>query len=264
MSNHRYLYKYLPFDPKGALKVITESTIKFTHPNEFNDPFDCAPFIDTAKITPDSIKPLQKEAHRSPAQRLENKTKDYKSIKSLIEDGSYLKQINDGFGICSLSRNGSDILMWSHYAKGITGKEDHEGFLVEFELPNKITQSMEQKADLHLISIQVVYGQTRPEFDPINSKKEQALPALTSKSEDWSYEEEERVFSQGPGIKPISSALVCSVIAGMRMKEQEFKILEEAVNEHNRRYSKSVRLFRAKAHLREYRIVVDDHPRLCE
>ena len=35
-------YKYLPFN-EGSLKVITEGTVKFTCPLEFNDPFDCQP-----------------------------------------------------------------------------------------------------------------------------------------------------------------------------------------------------------------------------
>lgn len=37
-----YRYKYLPFN-EGSLKVITEGTVKFTCPLDFNDPFDCQP-----------------------------------------------------------------------------------------------------------------------------------------------------------------------------------------------------------------------------
>jgi hypothetical protein len=36
------LYKYLPFSD-GSLKILSEGTIKFSKPSEFNDPFDCAP-----------------------------------------------------------------------------------------------------------------------------------------------------------------------------------------------------------------------------
>jgi len=47
-------YKYLPFDI-GSLKIITQGTIKFTKPSEFNDPFDCDPGHDcqwSLKISP--------------------------------------------------------------------------------------------------------------------------------------------------------------------------------------------------------------------
>ena len=33
-----YRYKYAPFDA-GALKMVTEGTIKFSDPRQFNDPF---------------------------------------------------------------------------------------------------------------------------------------------------------------------------------------------------------------------------------
>ncbi|SIS82470.1 hypothetical protein SAMN05421760_105270 [Neptunomonas antarctica] len=56
MENYIYRYKYLPFDPDGALKIITESTIKFSNPLEFNDPFDCITFIDTQQLTPQRMK----------------------------------------------------------------------------------------------------------------------------------------------------------------------------------------------------------------
>ena len=35
-----YRYKYLPFS-EGSLKALTEGTMKFTCPLDFNDPFDC-------------------------------------------------------------------------------------------------------------------------------------------------------------------------------------------------------------------------------
>lgn len=153
--------------------------------------------------------------------------------------------------------------MWAHYAKGAHG-EDHEGFLVELKVHNTVTSYMEKNHDFHLIPIPVNYVDTRPEFDPINPTDQQGRQALVSKSKDWEYEQEERVLSIGSGIKLISSDLVSSVIAGLRMKEPEFKVLQKAVDEHNRKHGKSIKLFRARAHPRDYKVIVDNHPRLCE
>jgi len=38
-------YKYLSGNT-GALKILSDGTIKFTEPRTFNDPFDCAPYIE--------------------------------------------------------------------------------------------------------------------------------------------------------------------------------------------------------------------------
>lgn len=46
-----YRYKHLPFSD-GALRALTEGTIKFTCPLEFNDPFDSIPHYDTTRERP--------------------------------------------------------------------------------------------------------------------------------------------------------------------------------------------------------------------
>ncbi len=45
----KFRYKYLPFN-EDSLKIISEGTIKFTDPEDFNDPFDCDPIYDIKYI----------------------------------------------------------------------------------------------------------------------------------------------------------------------------------------------------------------------
>ncbi|MFC0711555.1 hypothetical protein [Azorhizophilus paspali] len=125
-----YRYKYLPFT-EGSLKMITEGTLKFTCPLDFNDPFDCMPSYDRSeienicKIRPDLIKLAGKQLKLSPAKRLQRKGWFIQNIKRGLDSGEFVRGLVSGLGVLSLSRVATNILMWSHYAS------DHRGFVVE-------------------------------------------------------------------------------------------------------------------------------------
>ena len=131
-----YRYKYLPFT-EGALKTISEGTIKFTCPLEFNDPFDCLPYYDTTtigrlpKIRPELFKAAGERRGLSPAQRLQKKGEFVARLRNRINDGTFAKVNLSRVGVVSLSKTALSVLMWSHYA------EFHQGFVLEFRIPIK-------------------------------------------------------------------------------------------------------------------------------
>lgn len=43
------LYKYVPFD-ENSLNIITEHTLKYSAPNNFNEPFDCLANYDRQQL----------------------------------------------------------------------------------------------------------------------------------------------------------------------------------------------------------------------
>lgn len=45
MENNRLLYKYLELN-EDSLSIIDKGTLKFSHVESFNDPFDCNPEFD--------------------------------------------------------------------------------------------------------------------------------------------------------------------------------------------------------------------------
>lgn len=189
-----YRYKYLPFD-EGSLKTLTEGTIKFTCPLEFNDPFDCFPYFDTAAIhhlpgmRPDLFKAACDRRNLSPAKRLQEKGAFVARLLKRIEDGSFATDLLKDVGIVSLSKDPLSILMWSHYA------EFHRGFVLEFRIP-----IMGRKKDLplatdRLLPLPVQYKSERPYVAvgtelPIDLLEKIVL----TKSLEWSYEAEERVL----------------------------------------------------------------------
>ena len=141
-------YKYVPFSD-GSLKIISEGTMKFTSPTELNDPFDCAPEIYVAEYIKhiSSWKDLLKKAgdHKgySPAKRIVNKSKMLKHVENNVSSGDFIKSFSEKYGICSLTRDPLNLLMWAHYAK------DHTGFVVEFSIPTKVEAYSENQA-IHL------------------------------------------------------------------------------------------------------------------
>lgn len=134
-------YKYVPLDDsfkcankRGSLSIIKDGTIKFTHPKDFNDPFDCHPEIDFSKsVSKDSLKRICNAARYSPAKRLQEKPKMISKLQR--NDDRYIEEMNNTFAVCCLSRNPLNLLMWAHYASG------HAGFVVEFSIPIKSTTS---------------------------------------------------------------------------------------------------------------------------
>ena len=54
-----------------------------------------------------------------------------KRMQIAMDNGEFCKQFSDNVGICSLTKDPLNLLMWAHYA------QHHKGFVVEFEIPLK-------------------------------------------------------------------------------------------------------------------------------
>ena len=90
--DRRILYKYL--DAEGGLKMLENSTLKFTNAIKFNDPFDCHPsLIDYSNIP--------------------NRIKGNKVGELLVKMyAGTPKRVIDGTWICSLTKRKDNLLMW--------------------------------------------------------------------------------------------------------------------------------------------------------
>jgi len=116
MDNRILRYKYLPFS-EGSLSVISEGTIKFTAPADFNDPFDCMPVYEFENMEEHlkERKDLFKKAGAinglSPAKRIQNKKKMMAMIKKAVESAEYAEGLVQNLGICSLSRSFKSLLL---------------------------------------------------------------------------------------------------------------------------------------------------------
>jgi hypothetical protein len=215
-----YRYKYLPFT-EGSLKTITDSTIKYTCPIDFNDPFDCFPYYDTSglkdlhKTRPDLLAQAARARGFRGAKRITERSKMIAELRNRVEDGEFAKGLLREVGVVSLSKNPRSILMWSHYA------EFHRGFVLEFRIPLWGHKEELPLTEQRLMPFPVKYSENRPHVDVALSKDSSFLEdLLLTKSSEWSYEEEERVIDKdrGPGIHPYRrNEILSAVIVGMRM-----------------------------------------------
>lgn len=272
MEKYLYRYKYLP-DNEGSLKAISDGTMKFTCPLEFNDPFDCQPEIDRSSINRvfkerlDLIKAAGDKLGFSPAERLQNKGKFKKNILRSIESGKFIDSDLQNIGICSLSKDPLNILMWSHYAK------HHTGFMLEFKIPDFRKKHLSIEEHLHrLSSLEVHYRKERP-LVAVHSSSQQDTEYewlknhFLTKSRDWAYEKEERVIDnkRGPGFHTYDRNLILeSVIGGMKMSKESFRKMKEAVNCVNDEHKLKVGCYQAEQVRGEFRIFVPDHPLLAK
>lgn len=175
------LYKYVKF--KDLIHIL-EGSIRFTQPGAFNDPFEMVPelYVPEKYGTQDfdiDIKFALTAPRREP--RIGDLDTAFESdYCSDRNSRRILASLNQGIGILCLSRNGSSLLMWSHYADGYSGAvievdESHEFFTGYFE---------------------VEYRQNRPKKDIgsyLASDEPIPIAELCVKSKEWEYEAEVRV-----------------------------------------------------------------------
>lgn len=169
-------------------------------------------------------------------------------------------------GVVSLSTNALSIPMWSHYA------DFHRGFVLEFLVPDETIFTppegrLESAKYLHdrLFSHPIVYAVDRPALLlGIDTMHDVVDKMLLTKSIDWEYEDEVRVIVnyRPPGIYRYErDEVLCSVIAGMKMNESDYKRLETIVSGLADNIS-GLKLYQAQAMDSEYKLQVPGHPRL--
>ena len=265
-NNVIYRYKYLPFN-EGSLQTIAAGTMKFANALlDFNDPFDCHPHFDlehiaeVPKLKPELFKAAGYRRGLSPAQRLARKGEFIARLRKNIHDGDFRRDVLERIGIVCLSRNGNNVLMWSHYA------DNHRGFMLEFRIPVFGTASDSVAAVDRLLPFPVKYQSVRPSIkighelpDNLHEK------IILTKSDNWAYEEEERVvyLERSPGIYAYRrDEILSSVVAGLNMPVPNRRTLEMAVKHAATNGLRGLALYHAEEAPRDFGLTVPGHPRL--
>jgi len=223
--------------------------MKFTRPSEFNDPFDCAPEMDEQKHLnyirgrKDLLKKAGDGLGLSPANRILKKGVMSKRLEIAIQNGKFGQPLVNNVGICSLSRNPLNLLMWAHYAK------DHTGFVIEFCIPTQVQTVKVEDQINWLVPDEVKYEEAKPIVDPYEDQLVMCDKYFFVKGHDWKYEQEERVvdYIRGPGIHRYERKIILkSIIAGMRMCNNHFVLLKNTVEAMNIELGINIAVYRAK------------------
>lgn len=242
------LYKYLTFNENTIESLISHKAY-YADPAQFNDPLDCKPVISvdvTLQVLEDvachlirmrSQKELSLMAKRLKFRDMASEGKISKisesDVKAFLQEVDYFSTENDECsgevykalrftkvideevtsvfkrGVWCLSSKFNSPLMWSHYAN------NHKGFCIEYDMSDVDEGSIKK----------VIYGGSRKLkvstiSEWINSgimPKEMEDVCLLTKSSEWSYESEWRLFST-IGLGDIEPAIK-SVIFGMNCKD---------------------------------------------
>jgi hypothetical protein len=247
------LYKYYKFNER-ATSVIVNHHIYFAHADQFNDPFDCrirfshdgtdedwkAYFReslprDFPRLTPVQIEEMIEKKVRDPLFRDEKKLDE---LDETVRE-HHLNEV----GICSLSADPTQILMWSHYA------DSHQGCCLEFSTAHKS----------FYLAFPVQYPPAYPNFNYLQLRKsrepqEFVKAVLLTKSNLWKYEQEWRILEfDGPRkLYPYEPRALTGIILGHWMRPEQKNQIRQLVQ----KFDLPVRLYQAVPQRREFKMEI--------
>lgn len=212
--NLDHIYKYV--DSDSSQKILSNSSLKITNPNEFNDPFDCSiPLFDVGNI--DVVKILKEGFSKrlninknDPRLNiiLQQQKNDLLALevdiaKQSTEMFQHWDELIGQLRVLSLTTKPDNILMWSHYAK------NHTGVALKFKYKSSFGIAEEVKYDEgerllprfieHMIRV-IVQSTSSGEGDELgltDLASERTLNILLKyfylKRSEWKYESEYRL-----------------------------------------------------------------------
>lgn len=237
------LYKYRDWSNPNHKKILIQNEIFFSPFSQFNDPYDgTIPFrYDPSQLTDKNrhLKLLQIIEREYPSWSKEkakkyfedNKENAFKMDDKFNED--LHKDINDTFGILSLSSERDNYLMWSHYSNS------HKGFCVGLNTKLLIKQVGEE-----IYFEPIIYQPDLPLIELFEDYKDHFRKLLYTKSNFWNYEKEFRLvkFLHVGKTLTLTPDTISEVILGFRMED---KVKLEIINIVKKNYP-TANLFEAK------------------
>ncbi len=170
------LYKYTTVD--AALKILTTSTVRFSSPNCFNDPYDSRPPI------------YLKCDNKNTKQKLYNAGINIKEDSMVLNKkttsiSNFFTKQHKYYRIFCLSKTNKSILMWSHYANC------HRGVVIEF---NSNTPIIKEAEPIKYQKSMTIDFDILKDFPKLQNKKAQKTQEklYLIKFTDWQYEQEYR------------------------------------------------------------------------
>lgn len=268
MFDEKFFYKYQSLeiikdktgkDRQYAIENLASNQLYFQHPKEYNDPYDSVIHYykeSTVKATIDKWMKRHGFTREKAIDVMEKEVKE----RIIKRDGDLLRVNCYGRDFlplpltCCFSDKNDNILMWSHYAK------DHKGVCLRFK--SKLIEGVpyltvnSKAVRLHPIN----YDLKSP--DPINyhnqiEEQGQISKFLSTKSSDWIYESEYRMFlpKEMPrkNLNEFKKEELEGVILGMKMNYFDASEIYETINEHYLRKGINVNFYVADFVPSEYK-----------
>ena len=252
------LYKYV--DAWRAKTILEKRRIRFTQPAGFNDPFEARPCFDSA-IEEELIQQVcfvqdpDDPEHVSEVTRFRDHMRELWSrddVKDWYASGT-LRNI----AVLCLTEHADSLLMWAHYG------DCHKGAVIGFD-PEHPSLAVRADGEPRRFK-RVSYSKERPRRETLTDLSAEEM--FFTKSPDWQYEGEWRVFDSTanavetvPGQVPIclfavDPSAVVEVILGAHIASDSAKALYEVLQLPEYRHT-SVRAAELDRYL--YRVNISD------
>ncbi len=224
------LYKYVKFKD---LKRILDGSIRFTQPGALNDPFEMVPELHVPREFGTREVNMQFSVTAPRREPIPGTIADDFASEHCSDQNSrrILASLNQAIGILCLSKDGSSLLMWSHYA------DSYSGAVVKFDQTHEFFSG----------HFDVMYSQHRPKVDIAGyTDTDEPIPIaeLCVKAKEWQHEQEVRVVRNLADCKCIDAAnglpiyvmdvppdCIESVILGERMPASHQREIWETVKD---------------------------------
>ena len=196
-NNVRKLYHYEKFNQAYLTTTLSAHKVHCSDPAALNDPWDCRPWFDenaleepgvledfiqwifsfapTSPVSEVEVRATQAEMRRNPEYR--------RGILNRFS-ANFLKMVPVRWRIYCVTPVPDSTLMWSHYA------DNHRGVCLEFGIDDNPLFGSAREVD---------YRSAYPKWTP-HTVADVGVQMLLTKSADWSYEHEYRVFGLGEGV----------------------------------------------------------------
>jgi hypothetical protein len=236
------IYKYLDFE--GANCVLKNSTLKFSNPKKFNDPFELHHNLVEKKISFEHFEEIVRKRETDLEKvrlHLENFENDSLGIEENLN--ILFTARKESTKITCFSECYDHILMWSHYA------DKHKGACFGFS-ENTIKESFKNDSILGKVKY---HGSIQSK--DLSELRDKAIEHwILSKGDYWAYEKEIRlVLGSNPSeINRFNIYALREIYLGCEMEEKEKLSLFSLINESNYHW---IKIYEFSISETEYKLV---------
>ncbi len=181
----RLLFKYKTYEPSHLQDIVVESCLYMSSINQLNDPFDSQSniYFDNSGVSRNKYIRSLIKSHKIPNKERAKPEKRLHSPTIIQNELQRVrKNIVDKTGIFSFSAEARNLLLWAHYANS------HKGVCLIFDVAQDI--------DVFVQSLPIQYSKSYPVIKYSENLKSDLIRAtFLTKANDWSYENERRIFN---------------------------------------------------------------------
>lgn len=211
------VYKFRTIDK--ASDILQKKEFYFSSAENFNDPFDCMLDEEKEYSLSDFNRWLYSYQNGLTKKAKQNLIDVYKENSQAFND--LIKNIKtkavNAHGILSLSKTNENVLLWSHYA------ENHTGVAIKLNIA--------KDPEFFITPQNIVYMKQYIPLNYLRDSKKSILDTLSTKSMDWNYEEEIRVYKSNIGAYKIKPEAITDVFFGLKTLEQDIAKIKNICSE---------------------------------